>query len=180
MEWFNQPPFCSIEGDVITVRTGPQTDFWRETHYGFTRDSGHFFYQNVTGDFVAEVKITGQYEALYDQAGLMVRLDETCWLKTGIEYVDGVQQASAVVTRDYSDWSVAPLPHNPPSLWLRITRTGPAVEVHYSLDGEKYLLLRLAYLTPVETVSVGPMCATPDGDGFTVTFEGFTVRHVVG
>ena len=33
----------------------------------------------------------------------MVRLDEANWLKCGIEFVEGVQQVSAVVTRDYSD-----------------------------------------------------------------------------
>ena len=38
----------------------------------------------------------------YDQAGLMVRLDPQHWLKCGIEYVDGRQCASAVVTRRLS------------------------------------------------------------------------------
>jgi regulation of enolase protein 1 (concanavalin A-like superfamily) len=82
------------------------------------------------------VKVSGEYQELYDQAGIMVRLDEANWLKCGIEFVEGVQQVSAVVTRDYSDWSVVPLPHNPASLWVRVTRRGTAVEVQYSLDGE--------------------------------------------
>jgi len=92
--------------------------------------------------------------------------------------VNGLQQVSAVVTRDYSDWSVVPMPQNPDSLWLHVTRRGTAVEVQYSLDGEQYTMLRLAYLTPVETLNVGVMCASPEGNGFPMTFEGFKIHRL--
>ncbi len=105
----------------------------------------------------------------------MVRLDERVWLKCGVEFVDGRQYASVVVTQDHSDWSVAPLPDNPGSLWLRVNRTGPVVEVRYAVDGEHYDLLRLSRLTDAQPLLVGPMCAAPDGAGFEVTFAGFTV-----
>lgn len=175
MEWYNEPPVWKVEGDKIYITSGSKTDFWRETHYGFIRDNGHFFYQSVKGDFWVEVKVSGEYRQLYDQAGIMVRLDESNWLKCGIEFVEGVQQVSAVVTRDYSDWSVVPMPQNPAALWIRLTRRGTAVEVQYSLDGEQYTLLRLAYLTPIETMNVGVMCASPEGNGFPMTFEGFKI-----
>lgn len=178
MEWYNEPPFWQVQGDTLTITSGPNSDFWRKTHYGFIRDNGHFYHQQIQGDFTAEVKISGQYAALYDQAGLMVRLDEANWLKCGIEFVDGVQQVSAVVTRDYSDWSVVPIPHNPASLWLRVTRRGADLEVQYSLDGIQYTMLRMAYLTPHETVSVGMMCASPEGNGFSTTFKGFKVHSL--
>ena len=173
MKWYNEPPSWNEQEGIVTVTSGAKTDFWRKTHYGFIRDNGNFYYQQVTGDFTAQVKVTGQYQALYDQAGLMVRLDETTWLKCGVEFVDGVQYVSAVVTRDFSDWSVVPLPHNPASIWLRVKRKAGTVEVHYSFDGEQYTMLRMAYLTEIETVSVGLMCASPESEGFTMTFEGF-------
>lgn len=178
MKWYNEPPFWKVEGNVIRLLSRQKTDFWRETHYGFIRDNGHFFYKQVTGNFMAEVKISGEYRDLYDQAGIMVRLDEANWLKCGIEFVQDVQQISAVVTRDYSDWSVVPLPQNPASIWMRVTRRNTAVNVQYSLDGEEYTMLRLAYLTSVETVSVGVMCASPEGNGFPITFEGFNIRSL--
>ncbi len=182
MKWYNEPPFWSEQEQKITVTAGVKTDFWRKTHYGFIRDNGNFYYQEVTGDFTATVKITGQYEVLYDQAGLMLRLDEETWLKCGIEFVEGVQYASAVVTRKYSDWSVVSLPQNPSSLWVRLERKGGTVEVKYSLDGEQYTMIRLAYLTEAETVQVGPMCASPqrdscssETDGFRAVFEEFKI-----
>jgi uncharacterized protein len=176
MQWLNEPARWDAQGDTITVTTDPKTDFWRKTHYGFIRDNGHFYFQPVKGDFVAEVQVSGQYRDLYDHAGLMVRLDEATWLKCGIEYVDGVQHVSAVYTRDYSDWSVVPAPHNPASLWLRLIRTGDAVAVHYAFDGAQYTLLRLGHLTLAETLQVGPMCASPEGNGFAVTFKQFKVQ----
>jgi hypothetical protein len=157
MQWYNEPPVWEVKDEAIAVTSGAKTDFWRETHYGFIRDNGHFFYQQIQGDFIAEVKVTGQYHNLYDQAGLMVRSDELNWLKCGIEFVDGVQQISAVVTRNYSDWSVVPMPQNP-------------------LNGTEYTMLRLAYLTPVETLNVGVMCASPEGNGFQMSFENFQIR----
>ena len=178
MDWYNEPPMWTVDDSTITVKSGPKTDFWRTTHYGFIRDNGHFYCLPVAGDFLVEAKVSGAYMSLYDQAGLMVRVDEANWIKCGIEFVDGVQQVSAVVTREYSDWSVAPLPDNPVALWLRLTRRGAAIQISYALDGVHYQMLRLAYLTPAQTMSVGLMCASPDGAGFPVTFEGLTIQSI--
>ena len=171
MRWYNEPPNWSHKDGSIEVQVGAKTDFWRKTHYGFTRDDGNFYYQQVIGNFTAEVLIRGQYQTLYDQAGLMVRQDEQTWLKCGIEFVDEVQHVSAVVTRVYSDWSVVPLSQKPSALWLRVKRNRETVEVEYSTDGTHYTLLRLAYLTEVNSVQVGVMCASPQGKGFLVKFE---------
>lgn len=175
MQWIHEPPAWSEEGSMLTVTTGPKTDFWRKTHYGFVRDNGHMYAKYVSGNFVADVKVVGDFRDLYDHAGLMVRLDETTWLKCGVEYVKGVQYISAVVTRDYSDWSVVPAPLGMNSLWIRVIRQGDAVEVHYSLDGEQFQMLCMAHLTTADTLAVGPMCASPEGNGFTVHFEDFRV-----
>ena len=113
MAWLNEPAEWARDGDALTVRADPGTDFWRTTHYGFIRDNGHCLARPWEGDFVASVLVDGDYRDRYDQAGLMVRLDETTWLKCGVEYVGGVHLASVVVTRDVSDWSVAPLPPDP-------------------------------------------------------------------
>jgi regulation of enolase protein 1 (concanavalin A-like superfamily) len=176
MQWYNEPRLWEQSDNRVTVTTDPKTDFWRKTHYGFIRDNGHLFYQQVNGDFQADVRFSGAYNALYDQAGLMVRIDEAHWVKCGVEFVNGVQHASAVVTRDYSDWSVLPLPGNPPEFWLRVTRHDAVIEVFYSLDGSDYTMIRTAHLSAVDTADIGLMCASPEGGGFRVTFEGFTVR----
>lgn len=177
MKWYNEPKTWNDADGVISVTTDKETDFWRVTRHDFIADNAHFYYQEVTGDFVATVKFTGAYEALYDQAGLMVRQDETVWLKCGVEYLNGVQQASAVVTRDFSDWSVIPLEDSPESAWIRMERIGTAFEVSFSRDGERWMMIRECYLTGAESLQVGIMAASPKGDGFTTKFENFTIAQ---
>lgn len=175
MKWHNPPPRWTDSEGLLTVETGDQTDFWRETHYGFIRDSGHFFHQDVEGDFTASVRFSGEYRALYDQAGLMVRLDERHWLKAGIEYTDGVQHLSVVVTRGFSDWSVLPLTQPPDEVTLRLSRHGDAVRVEYALPGQAFRMLRLAYLPPGLPARVGPMACSPQRSGFVASFRDFQV-----
>ena len=76
--------------------------------------------------------INGYYEELYDQAGLMLRLDAHNWIKTGIEFTDGIQHFSTVITRDgFSDWSVIPLGVRVEPIRLRLTRHSEALRIQY-------------------------------------------------
>lgn len=175
MQWYNEPAAWHDADGQIRVSVGGQTDYWRVTRHDFIKDDAPFYYREVSGDFTATVKITGDYAALYDQAGLMVRANASVWLKCGIEFLDGVQQASAVVTRDFSDWSVVALPDNPRSIWFRVQRIGTALEVYYSRDGAAYTLIRQAYFSDAAALQVGVMGAAPVGDGFDVVFEHLTI-----
>jgi uncharacterized protein len=177
-EWHHEPPHWHDGGNRLSVTTAPGSDFWRVTHYGFIRDNGHFFHRTMRGNFVAEVRVIGRYAALYDQAGLMLRVDERTWLKCGLEYVEGVQNLSAVVTRDFSDWSVLPLSDPPASFRIKVERRGVTVEVQYALGDSDYQMLRLAYLSDVPEMQVGPMCASPEGPGFEVVFEDLSLRSL--
>ena len=174
MEWLNEPPQWTRGGSTIRLEVEPETDFWRKTHDGCVRDNGHFYFERAAGDFSAQVRLSAEYSAQYDQAGLMVRLDETTWLKCGIEYVDGVQFASTVVTRDWSDWAVVPLGDPSGTTW-RVTRHGGTFQVEYSMDGCAFRDFRQAYLTDAASVDVGLMACSPRGSGFAVTFENLSV-----
>jgi regulation of enolase protein 1 (concanavalin A-like superfamily) len=175
MKWFNQPGTWKENAASLTFTVDPDTDYWQVTHYGFKRDNGPFYYQEADGDFEASVKITGQYSELFHQAGLMIRIDEKNWIKTGIEYVDGMQHVSAVVTRDVSDWSVVPRHNSPESVWLKLLRKGDYVEIKYSFDQKTYDMLRLAYFPPGVKVQIGMVAAAPGKLSFPVTFENFKV-----
>lgn len=172
MTWLNPPPHHEFGDGMLHVRTGKETDFWRETFYGFRRDNGHFLYRPVAGDFSAEVTIKGDYKVLYDQAGLMARLSETHWIKAGIEYTDGLAYFSVVVTSDRSDWSLVAIPADPDGLRIRLTRHAEAIRIQYRdvADGH-WKLVRLAYFPPSRSVDVGIMCCSPQREGFEVTFS---------
>jgi uncharacterized protein len=168
--WLNQPATWTAEGDTLTVTTDPETDFWRTTHYGYVRDSGHILGATLDVDFTLTATFAGDYREQYDQAGIAIWVDAENWIKTGIEFVDGQQQISAVVTRGFSDWSVAPVAR-PDTVTIKADRSGDTVTITYGLDGaEPTTLLRLAYLSPGGTVLAGVMAASPTGGGFPTTF----------
>ena len=174
--WLNPPASHAFEGEAVHVETGDRTDFWRETFYGFWRDSGHFLFTEATGDFTAEVTVQGQYEALYDQAGLMVRLSESHWIKAGIEYTDGEAYFSTVVTNDTSDWALTPVPTSPDGVRIRVTKHHEAIRVQYlDVTNGRWKPARLAYFPPTASVAIGLMCCSPERQGFKVTFRGFSL-----
>jgi regulation of enolase protein 1 (concanavalin A-like superfamily) len=175
MKWLNEPTRWTRDKDTLCITPDPRTDFWRLTHCGEVNDNGHFYYQRVSGDFYAEVKLSGDYHELYDQSGLMARLDETCWIKCGIEYVEGIWHVSAVVTREWSDWSMILLPGRD-SVKIAIRRQGSSFEVYYATGNNDFIMYRQAFLTEAAALDVGLMAASPTGRGFVARFEGFMVK----
>ena len=178
MQWFNEPESWEIKDNVLTMDVTPQSDYWRISHYGFTVDDAPFLYTTRGGEFEVKVKISGEYKVRFDQAGLMLRIDKENYIKTGIEYVDGKYNLSAVVTHHKSDWSVITLDKAVPYIWIKAVRRLDAVEVFYSFDDKEYVMMRNAPLEDNSPVMVGLMAACPDGQGFKAKFENFTIKHL--
>ena len=77
LRWLNPPPSQEVRDGWLVIKPGDRTDFWQKTFDGGSRDSGHFLYLELSGDFVAETKVTGDGYHQYDQAGLMLRRGAT-------------------------------------------------------------------------------------------------------
>jgi hypothetical protein len=174
MQWLNEPKVWTALQNGLSATPNAETDFWRKTYDDGIRHNGHCYSDSVTGDFTARVRITARYHSQYDQAGLMVRIDEQTWLKCGIEFMDGRQYASTVVTRDYSDWSIVPL-QNPAEIWIGCERRDTTLTTSYSLDGNNFQMMRQTFLTDQTEQHVGMMFAAPRGNGFEVLFEDYSL-----
>lgn len=178
MQWFNEPEQWEIKDNTLSMFVTPQSDYWRISHYGFTVDDAPFYYSTYGGEFEVKVKITGDYQARFDQAGLMLRIDHENYIKTGIEFVDGKFNLSTVVTHKTSDWSVIALDKPVPYIWIKAIRRLDAMEIFYSFDDKNYTMMRNAWLQDNSPVMVGVMGASPDGKGFNAKFEHFKVTHL--
>lgn len=174
--WTHEPEVAVLDGDVLRVTAIEGSDAWRTTSYGFVHDSEHALVERIDGAFSVEVSFVLDYTEQFDQAGVFLRVDERNWIKAGVEVSDGTPQLGAVVTRDSSDWSVAPVPE-----WVgrvvtvRVSRDGDAVTVRAWADDEQPRLVRVAYLDPDAAVSAGLLCAAPTRAGLTVSFTGYRV-----
>ncbi len=171
MNWLNPPAEVSFSPGTVTVKSKPRTDFWRKTFYGYITDNGHLFSLPVYGDFQFQARVDGRYATLYDQAGLMVRLDDKHWMKCGSEFVDGKRWASVVFTHDFSDWStMEDLSQDGPVYW-RVARKKDSIEAQCSRDGTTWQTIRQGYFPPFVEVQAGIMCAAPEGAGFVAIFD---------
>ncbi len=76
------------------------------------------------------------------------------------------------MTREFSDWSVAPV-----SEWfgklvtVRGSRKGDALTIRAKSESEKeFRMVRLAYLDPSKNWKAGPLCCAPVNQKLTVEF----------
>ncbi len=178
LRWHCKPSRWALLPAEHALRIEPDagTDFWRKTHYGFELDNGHFLHADVAGDFVLTAHVRFRPVHQYDQAGLMVRLSPTCWLKTSIEHeADGPSRLGAVVTsHGYSDWSTQGVPSGPGEVWLRVRREGNDYLVESSRDGQGWEQMRLAHLQEDlegAAVACGVYACSPKGAGFVAEFR---------
>lgn len=178
--WLNEPRHWTSVPGALEVTTDRGSDFWRSTHYGFTRDSGHFLGRSWTGDFTASLRVRGDYRELYDQAGLMVRVDETAWIKAGIELSDGAACLGSVLTNGSSDWATSPYHGKASDLSLRVTVQKGVLRLQTSEDGLRWPLLRLCPFPVARSYLVGPMCCSPEREGLRVGFSDFHVGPPLG
>ncbi|MEU4301392.1 DUF1349 domain-containing protein [Kitasatospora aureofaciens] len=169
--WLNEPENVRIDGTDLLVTARDRSDFWRTTSYGFVRDDGHALLTEFPPGSATEVTFLADFTALYDQAGLLIRVDPGTWIKAGVEMSDGLPHVGAVVTHGVSDWSLAPVPdwHGRP-VTIRASRTGDAVTIRARCEDGPWRLVRLAPLAPDATATAGPFCCSPERAGLQVRF----------
>lgn len=176
-DWLNEPARWQSDPSRLTLVTDNATDFWQSTFYGFKRDSGHACLTPARGDFSFEATVSARYEHLYDQAGVMLRIDERNWIKAGIEYTDGLMHFSVVVTRGNSDWSVIPLRDATPAdaVHVRLTRHDDAVRVQYAIGAQPMAMARLCPFSAADA-QVGVMACSPERAGLEVAFSDVALK----
>ena len=179
--WMNQPKKKIREqGAEIVVRVPPKTDCWRKTRHNFIMDNAPFYWQKMIGDFELIVKVRGGFGTMYDKAGLMVRRDDETWITSGMEYFNNQVNHSTCVTRDFTDWSLSPLPLNAEKagIWFCLKRIGNSYESFYSIDSKEWIQTRQGLFTDAPVVKAGIFCACPMGTEFKVHFEFFRAQSI--
>lgn len=181
LRWHGEPARWSLHAKERFLRVEPDaaTDFWRRTHYGFEADNGHFLFTEVAGDFVLTAHVRFRPVHPYDQAGVMVRVSPTCWLKASVEYEPaGPSRLGVVVTNyAYSDWSTQGFSSGPGAVWLRVRREGDDYLLDAAPDGKNWEQLRLAHLHEGQgqVAACGLYACSPKGAGFAAEFDHLTI-----
>ena len=168
--WLNPPVHVVQESSQLKVTAAHESDFWRNTSYGFVHDSGHALLKEFPAHSSMEVTFVLNYSGQFDQAGIIVYSDSQHWIKAGVESADGLPQVGAVVTSINSDWSLAPVPAcMGKEVTVRASRTTDALTIRVRC-GEVDQLVRLAPIDASLSWSAGPHCASPVSQSLDVTF----------
>ena len=174
-EWLNEPSWRT-DGTQLEMEAAEGSDLWRHTGYGFVRDSGHALLQRIEPGQACEVDVLATMAEQFDQAGLLARVDESAWLKAGLERADGRLGLSTVVTDGRSDWSTGPVDEWA-GAWVRIRLSvGPdRLTVRARPEGGEWRLVRLAAFDPSRTIRVGPYCCAPSRAGYVARFRDLSI-----
>lgn len=186
-KWLNESSMVETNGE-IAIAAPPRTDWFNnpvpeDGVLSALVANAPFLYTDVSGDFVFRARVRPNHRYTYDACALMVIRDERMWAKAAFEASDfGTKAAVCVVTNGISD-DANGCNIDRDDVWLQIVRVGDVFCVHYSLDGERFDMVRLFHLPVGETVKVGLEAQCPAGEGglrlfSNVTFERRTVQNL--
>jgi uncharacterized protein len=166
-----------IHDGALVLMAAPRTDMFVDpADPGGGHDTGRLVGLPPTGDFTLAARVSVDFTSTYDAGVLLLHAGERLWAKLCFELSPQHQpMAVTVVTRGTSDdcnsFDVAGR-----SIWLRITRTGPAWAFHASTGGNWWQLLRYFSLEVSDEVKVGFLAQSPTGDGCTASFDHISWR----
>lgn len=177
LRWIHEPKAWRIDPSAKLLRVEPagNTDYWQKTHYGFQADNGPFLAADVPGDWVLTTHVRFHPAHQYDQAGVMIHITPTCWIKSAVEYqLDRPSMLGAVVTNaGYSDWSTQDFVSTQNEVWFRLRREDTDYIVDASTNGNDWNQIRMAHLledVPRVPVRCGLYACSPKEGGFVAEF----------
>jgi len=146
-EWIFEPKQHNVTPELVSITTEPETDFWQRSYYGFRNDNAPALQLESGGNFTFTTKVSFDYQARFDQCGLIIYLDNENWFKASIEYEnEQFSRLGSVVTNlGYSDWATTDI-QLPSHIWYRLSRRGPDFLIEYSLDGQDFKQMRIFHL----------------------------------
>ena len=146
-KWIFEPKVSEVTQDFVSITTEPETDFWQRSYYGFRNDNAPALQIESEENFTFTTKVSFDYQAQFDQCGLIIYLDSENWFKASIEYEnEAFSRLGSVVTNlGYSDWATSDIPL-PEAIWYRLSRRGPDFLIESSFDGVAFKQMRIFHL----------------------------------
>jgi len=193
-QWINQPQNFTIGQESITITTEPNTDFWQRTYYGFQNDNAPALLLTSDLNFSFTTRVSFNYQARFDQAGVIIYSDRDNWFKASVEYENPEMSrlGSVVTNQGYSDWATTDI-STISSIWYRLSRRGADFLIEHSLNGKDFKQMRIFHLsvlgdteangklTPQEIcaqpVRFGLYACSPLNSSFTATFEHLSLTN---
>jgi len=182
-KWINESNANYINGKLIIEATA-ESDFFCNngsiSETGITPETlcnAPFYYTEVTGDFVMRVQVSHDFKDTYDSASIMIMQDLKVWAKACFEKTDFDTHAVVSVVTNHTSDDANGCNIDGNTVWLQIARVDNSFSFHYSLDGEKFYMMRFFNLPVDKTIKVGLVAQSPTGNGGDRIYKSFSLEN---
>lgn len=172
LHWTNGDGDARLEGDTLVLASAAGADWTNDSTGQGSQHAATSLSFAVTGDFQLSARVrVDAPRTTFDAGVLTLWADSDHWAKVCFERSPrGEDMVVTVVTNDFSDDSNA-TDVLTDSVWLRVSRIGPAYIFHSSSNGTDWRFVRLFRLLTDAPVHCGFMAQAPMGDTAVARFD---------
>nr|WP_315019864.1 DUF1349 domain-containing protein [uncultured Aminipila sp.] len=161
--WKNKPDkWAILNNNQISITAPESTDFFNDPGGEVCQNAPFLFTYVTNDDFVCTTRVSVDFKSEYDTGCIMLVVDEENWCRVGYEVVNGDLKIVSVVNKATSDDCDSQIIGDAVP-YLRITKKGNLMAMHYSLDGKAWPLVRyfnLARYSDKMKLGVTSLCLT--------------------
>ncbi len=172
--WKNRPESYTTDDNSVTINAPEGTDYFNDPASELRKRNAPMFVRGVSGDFTVQGRVMPEFTSTFDAGALVFYCSDEVWVKLAFEQTDmGDTSIVTVVTNGLSDDANGEVVDDA-EVYLKMTRRDDAIGLYYSVDGERWRMVRLFSLpVPDRTACyVGVSAQSPLGSGCTVRFTG--------
>lgn len=165
-----------VKGNKIEMTAGAETDFFIEPNLPpYEKANAPLLLKTIdnTKSFTFSFKTTPVHTVKYDAGMAFIYVDDKNWLKFAFEADERMNKRLVTVkTDDFSDDNNHDAIKSP-SVYLKISSNTKVVGFYYSIDGEKWQLVRVFKNEYPQKIKIGIGTQSPVGKGNKSVFEHF-------
>jgi regulation of enolase protein 1 (concanavalin A-like superfamily) len=173
LRWEGDRADWRIEQDGgLSIEAGPICDRFVDPEGAAPKSNAPcVLFDAPDGPFLFGARVSVQFASTFDAGVLYLEAANDRWAKLCFEYSpQGRAMVVSVVTRGVSDdCNSVTIDGN--DVYLRIARREKALAFHYSLDGQRWEMVRHFGLGDVQRLKIGLSAQSPMGQGCRVQFS---------
>ncbi len=146
----------------------------RNTNFGGGSDSGALLYQNTSGNFSIETKLSSDPGTNFEKSGIMVRANASNWVGLFYQAQTGKQVELTTKVGGVASDNLKAVTASP--VWLRLERDGQTFTSYHSTDGSGWTFGWSVSVALADAVSIGLIIADGNANAdFAADFDFFRV-----
>jgi regulation of enolase protein 1 (concanavalin A-like superfamily) len=171
LHWDIQPLHFTAKGNTITIVAGKKTDMFRDPNVTYNTDNAPKILFKPADNFVLTASIEHSFTNKWDGGAIVLKSDSLNWIKFCFEKdYTGARRVVSVVTKGISD-DCNSVEINSNKVFYKIAKADNVITLYYSIDGNKWLLIRHLQFDTKPEFEVGFLAQSPTGTSCTVTFS---------